>query len=527
MNNDNVNEYSIKDIINLVLKKIWFIIILTIVAGAAAFSCSKFIMPLSYESHTSMYVKSNTSSSDDKKSVNINDLDASKSLVTTYIAVLQDDAVMEELGKQLIEEYGIEKISKIFKMEYEANVPFLKPSVLRQAITMESVNSTEVLRITAITSDCEISAGICNKLADIAPDFLIRVVGAGSVEAIGSAKVNNNPVAPDVKKYTLFGVIAGLIMALGIVFIIDFFDNTIKDSEKLNKKYDKAIIGEIQYIGNARKKIKRKSERKELDERSYNLLTNKETPFYIVEAYKAMRTNVIFSLSTSDKKIFAVSSANPGDGKSTTSANLAIALSQLSNKVLLIDADMRNPVQHMIFKVKNITGLSSVLGKMNKPCECIRESGIINLNVMTAGPQPPNPSELLASTQMENLITELSEKYDYIIIDTPPVNVVTDAISIGKYVSGIMLVMRYGRTTFDQAGNAVKKINFAEMNMLGFVLNYVEKKHDSASYYYHCDSKHSNYKYSSYSYGYGEESKDREKISNNKNRQKKLARKGN
>lgn len=520
MNNDNTKGYTIKDIINLFMGKIWFLLILLIAGGAVAFSYSYFIMPLKYESHTSMYVKNNTASVDDKESVNINDLNASKSLVSTYIAVLQDDAVMEQLGKQLIKDYGTERLYDIFSISYEDNTPMIKPSALRAVITMAAVDSTEVLKISVVTTDAELSADICNKIAEIAPDFLIRVVGAGSVEAIGSAKVNNNPVAPDVKKFAVLGIIAGLLIGVLIVFLADFFDNTIKDSETLTKKYNKAIIGEIQCIENAKNKKNKnnkKDDKKLPDERSYNLLTNKETPFYIVESYKAMRTNIIFSLSTSDKKVFAVSSANPGDGKSTTSANLAIALSQLSNKVLLIDADMRKPVQHKIFKTKNNTGLSSVLGKMNKTSECIKDSVMENLSVMTAGPQPPNPSELLASPQMAKLIGELSEKYDYIIIDTPPINVVTDALGISKLVAGLLLVMRYGGTTFDEAENAVRKIEMADMNTLGFVLNYVQRNHGTGSYYRY-RSKYSNYKYygkyGSYEYGYGNNEEKNEKGKN-------------
>ena len=134
-----------------------------------------------------------------------------------------------------------------------------------------------------------------------------------------------------------------------------------------------------------------------------------------------MRTNLIFSLSTSDKKIFAISSPNPSEGKSTTAANIAITLAQADNKVLLIDADMRKPVQHKIFQVKNKIGLSSVIGKMETPAKCIHKNVVKNLDLLPTGPKPPNPSELLASDQTAKILEELSGKYDYIIIDTPPV----------------------------------------------------------------------------------------------------------
>lgn len=173
------------------------------------------------------------------------------------------------------------------------------------------------------------------------------------------------------------------------------------------------------------------------------IVFHKEVPFFIVESYKSIRTNVTFSLSTFDRKIFAVSSSNPGEGKSTTSANIAIAMAQSGSKVLLIDADMRKSVQHKIFGIKNKKGLSSAVSKISSLEDCIQKNVMENLDVMTAGPIPPNPSELLASEQMTAILNELSEKYTVIIIDTPPVNVVTDAMELAKNISGIIMVVRY------------------------------------------------------------------------------------
>ena len=361
---------------------------------------------------------------------------------------------------------------------------------------MAAVNETEVLKVTAVTKDAEISAELCNIIADVAPDFLIRVVGAGSVEAIGEAKPDYNPVSPNVMKFTLLGILAGMLIAVIIIFIIDFVDNTIKDSDELNTKYDKAIIGEIPSFSGSKKKN---------DNEERKTLLDKEFPFHIVESYKAMRTNIVFSLSTSEKKIFAVSSADPGEGKSTTSANIAIALAQADHRVLLIDADMRKPVQHKIFKVKNKNGLSSVIGKMITPEQSTQKNIIKNLDLLTAGPKPPNPSELLASEQAEKVLNELSEKYDYVVVDTPPVNVVSDAMGISKSLAGILLVLKYGETTFDTTEKAMKKIQLADMNMLGFIINDISGKHHSGYYYRYKD------KYGYSGYGYGEETDKKEK----------------
>ena len=186
---------------------------------------------------------------------------------------------------------------------------------------------------------------------------------------------------------------------------------------------------------------------------------------------------------------------------STTSANIAIALAQGGSKVLLIDGDLRKSVQHKIFGVRNRKGLSTAIGKMADIDECIAKDVMENLDVMPAGPIPPNPSELLASENMTSILEKLSERYSIIIIDTPPVNVVTDSMELARNVSGTIMVVRYGDTTTDDVDEAMKKIEFSKMNMLGFILNGVKTKHKGK---YYSKYKYKYYKYDKgYGYGYG------------------------
>lgn len=489
--------YTIKSIFRLLLSKLWLIIALMVVGGGAMFCISKFMMPLKYQSYTSMYVK-NSNEAIITDGVNLNDLNASKSLLDTYIAVLQDDAVIEAVGDELLKNHTIDELDGIFSVDKEKNK--ISVDSIRNCLTMGAVNETEVLKVTAVTKDADISAELCNIIADVAPEFLIRVVGAGSVEAIGEAKPDYDPVSPNVIKFTLLGLVAGMLIAVLVIFIIDIADNTIKDSDELSEKYDKAIIGEIPSFSGSKKKS---------DSDSHRTILEKEIPFHIVESYKSMRTNIVFSLSTSEKKVFAVSSADPGEGKSTTSSNIAIALAQAEHKVLLIDADMRKPVQHKIFKVKNKNGLSNVIGKMVTSEQSIHRNVVKNLDLLTAGPKPPNPSELLASEQAERILKELSDKYDYIIVDTPPVNVVSDVMGISKSLAGILLVIKYGDTTFDETEKAVKKIQLSEMNMLGFVINDITSRRHGGGYYRYKD------KYSYSGYGYGNENSDEKKEEEN------------
>lgn len=483
------NSYTIKDLIALFLSKLWLIVIVTILGGVVAYCYSRFMLPLEYSSHISMYVQSYTVKEDSEQQ-QVNNISNSKQLINTYIQVLKDDAVMEAVSDRLENSYPREILAQNFVMQGDN----ITPSSLRSCITISSVSDTSALNIYTTTRNPEVAAAVCNNLAAVANHYIQEAVAVGSISSIDTAKVYYSPVAPNTPKNTLMGLAAGFMLIILIILVIDFFDNTIKETDSLSTRYNKAIIGEIPRFGHTGKKKKKHHDRAALK------LTDKDIPFGIVESYKSIRTNITFSLSTSDKRIFAVSSPNPGEGKSTTATNIAIAIAQSGRKVLLIDADLRKSVIHRMFGAKNEFGLSTVTSKQAELEECIQHTDVENLDVITAGEVPPNPSELLGSKRMAKILDELSEQYSTIIIDTPPVNVVTDAMELAKYVSGIVMVMRYGKTTTEDLEAAMKKIDFSQMHVLGFVLNDVDTKHHGKYY-----AKYKGGYYYSY---YGKEKKD-------------------
>lgn len=465
----NEETISITDLIRLLLSRIWLIILITLVGGAAAFGYSKFILPLEYSSHITMYVQSYTGISENVNSVN--NISNSKQLVNTYMEVMKDDAVMAAVGEQLVSEYGTERLSSCFDVHNGT----VSPSALRKCLTISSVTDTSAVKVTATTKDPEVAAAICNDLTHVAPKYVEEAVGVGSINTIDTAKIYRSPVAPNIMKNTMIGALAGFMLICLIIFLIDFFDNTIKDTDQLSNEFKKPILGAIQQFGETRSK-------QDADKDPHAKLTDSNIPFAVIESYKSIRTNITFSLSTSEKKVFAVSSPNPGEGKSTTSANIAIALSQGDSKVLLIDADMRRPVQHEIFAIRNKNGLSSAISKQQKLEDCIQKNVMQNLDVLPAGPIPPNPSELLASEQMSKILEDLREQYPVIIIDTPPVNIVTDTMELAKNLSGIIMVLQYGKTTREEVEEVVKRIEFSQVNLLGFILNGIKVKRSSRYY---------------------------------------------
>lgn len=492
MHDDRTEEIDLRDLFFLLLSKIWLIILITLIGGAAAFAWSKFVLPLEYSSHLTMYAQSYTAYGEDSEEyVMTNNISTSKQLINTYIQVLKDDAVLGAVGEKLADQFDNSALSECFSMH--DGIP--TPSSLRSTLSISAVTDTSALNVNVRTKNPEVAAAICNDLAEVAPEYVQEAVRIGSLNTIDTAKVYPNPVAPNKMKNTAIGMMAGFVLTCLIIFLADFFDNTVKDTDALSRKYQKAIIGEMQEYDPNKKKKKKKKKKDNSD--THVKLTDANVPFYVVESYKSIRTNISFSLSTFEKKIFAVSSANPGEGKSTMSANIAIAMAQGGNKVLLIDADMRKAVQHKIFELKNKKGLSTAISKMNKLDECISRNVMENLDVMTAGPIPPNPSELLASEQMGRILEKLSEEYAVIIIDTPPVNVVTDAMELSKFISGIVMVLRYGITTTEDVDIAMKKVDFGQMNLLGFILNDIRTKSHGGYY------KNYRYKYDKSGYGYG------------------------
>ena len=475
------DEIDLKQVFLLLLNKLWLIVLVALVGGAAAFSFSKFCMPLKYSSHISMYVQSYTSFNENPAN-NYNNINNSKQLINTYIKVLADDAVLKAVGNELINQFDNDIITDNFSVTDGV----IAPASLNSCINITSYTDTSALNMVATTKNAELSAAICNIMAKVAPSYIDDAVGVGQINTIDTAQVYNNPVSPDMKKNSIYGALIGAILTMAIIVAVNFFDNTIKETGYLRDTYNKAIIGEIQQFEQEKAK---KGERTD----KHKKLTDKDIPFSVVESYKSIRTNVNFALSTFDKKIFTVSSTSPAEGKSTTSANIAIALAQGGSRTILIDGDLRKSVQHRIFGIKNSKGLSSAISKMADIEECISRNVMENLDVMPAGPIPPNPSELLASERMTEILEKFSKEYDTVIIDTPPVNVVTDSMELAKNVSGTIMVVRYGETTTDDVEEAMQKIEFFNMNLLGFILNGVKTKH-SGKYY-------SKYKYKYYKYG--------------------------
>lgn len=254
-------------------------------------------------------------------------------------------------------------------------------------------------------------------------------------------------------------------------------------------------------------------------------IISEETPFDIIEAYKAARTNIMFSLNNEKacKKV-VISSATSGEGKTTTCINLAKTFAEIGVKVLILDADLRAPRVHKYLDIANEKGLSNILAGFDVLDDCVVHTSQENLDCLTSGAIPPNPVELISSEAMSTLFTQLESRYDYIFIDTPPLNIVTEGLLLSKICNGIILVTRQKYTMYKMIERAINSLKFANAKILGFILNDAEDDQYMYGVYKSRGKRRNRYmRYGYYSYGhsYGYGASSAKKGSSDKEKSKK------
>ncbi|MFQ6609497.1 MAG: GumC family protein, partial [Fidelibacterota bacterium] len=307
----------------------------------------------------------------------------------------------------------------------------------------------------------------------------------GKVRIIDPAIPPKERSKPNSKMNVLLGLILGLGLGVGAAFFIEYLDNTIKSVEDLEKK-GLTVLGIIPSIGDAKyqKKYKKKgkpnpeSARKHSIQRMQRRIITQEDPKSpISEAYRSLRTSIMYSSPDKIVKSIVISSAGPGEGKTTTISNLAITYANLGKKTLLLDADLRRPVIHRVFGLDKENGLTKYLaGGAENFNELVQKSDIPNLYVVTAGIVPPNPSELLGSKKMAELIDRLEQEYDMVCLDSPPLVAVTDATLISKEIDQLILVTKSGGTDKNAFARTLQALKNVDVPLAGVVLNGVTSK---------------------------------------------------
>ena len=288
-----------------------------------------------------------------------------------------------------------------------------------------------------------------------------------TVQLVEPAVPNPNPVRPRVTTNTMLGIVVGVMLSSGIIFLVEYLDNSVRSPEEITKAYDLPILGYIAKIPGSRKTG---------DEGVY-ILSNPRSP--VAEAFRSLRTNIEFAGVVEPVKTILVTSPGAQEGKSTVSTNLAAVMVQGGKRVVIVDCDLRRPRVHKLLGMKNRMGLSGLFrGQAN--LNDVIEKRLNNFFVVTSGGVPPNPAELLGSKLMDKLIASLSGMVDVVIIDSPPM-VVTDAAVLSTKVDGVVLVVNPGKTKKEGLKASMIQLERAEARILGVVVNRIGK---NASYYY-------------------------------------------
>ena len=308
----------------------------------------------------------------------------------------------------------------------------------------------------------------------------LRVVSnsrANNVQLMDDAEVPGSPYTPNHSRDWLLALVLGLALGVAVAYAVEYLDDSVKLPEDITRRLKLPLLGLIPAVAGSKPPV----------------LTG-AVPHDFGEAFRSLRTSLVFTNGSPGKRIIAVTSTQPLEGKTTTACNLAVALALGGSRVMLIDADMRRPGLHRTMGMRNEIGLSHILTGQTRLREAVQRTSENNLFVITAGRVPPNPSELLASERMFQLIANLaSGPFDWVIIDTPPVLAVTDAVILAPSMSGLVFVIGAEMTRRAHAERAVQTLQHAQTNIIGAVLNRVDLNRNK--YYY---SRYYGYHYQSY-----------------------------
>lgn len=318
-----------------------------------------------------------------------------------------------------------------------------------------------------------------------------------NLRVVEPATIPDSPVGPQRLRTILIGLLVSLIGAIGVAFFLEYLDNTVRSVDDVGRLVQLPTLAVIPSISTITPKALAERRRDsggeseslaslaepELEGGSSTRLVALDQLSTVVEAYRMLRTSVLLSTSGRPPKTLLFTSGQPGEGKTTTAINTAISLSQLGASVLLIDADLRRPTIHRVFRLNSTQGLSACLADDLEVEEVIRKTWVPNLEVLPCGQVPVNPSELISSERMRQLLTELADRYDHVLIDSPPLINVTDPVILSTLVDGVILVVHAGHSTREVVRRARHELASVGAQILGVVLNNLDVQREGYGAY--------------------------------------------
>lgn len=449
------------------IRKMWMIVLAAVLSAVLVFVGTYFLITPKYESSALFYVNNNSLSLGDASlSIDSGDISASKSLVNSYIVILNT----RESINEVIEYAGVDR-------SYEQ---------IKEMISAASVNGTEIFEVVVTSPDPYEAEQIANAIAQVLPNRIAGIIEGTSAKIADHAVVAAEPSSPNYVVNLIVGFLIGGILAVGVILMQEMFDVMVRSDEDIAEVCAHPVLATVPNLTATGKGVyeygygRESTKNKKSSSPQKAALFGRAVSFSAAEAYKLLRTKLQFSFSDdSDCRVIGVSSSLSGEGKSLTSINLAYTLSQLNKRVILIDCDMRRPTLAEKLKIGKMPGLSSYLTGQSKLMDLVQSCGFVReenaFHVISAGQNPPNPVELLSSARMQRMLEMLKNAYDYVILDLPPVGEVSDAMAVAKQTDGILLVVRQNVCDRNVLADTVRQFEFIDARILGVVFNCVDE----------------------------------------------------
>lgn len=382
------------------------------------------------------------------------------------------------------------QVRQVARSDFErakAEVDDLDEQVKRQKNEVQRVNR-DAIEYASLKAEIEtkrqVLTGLASRQSETVSSERLQDTGASNVRVVDPAELPKNPVRPRKAFNLLLGLVLGLGLGVASAFVLDHLDNSIKSEQDIQRIAQVSVLG---YVPRYRtlKVVDGPAPSSDPSAGDVDVASHSDPRSSFAEAFKNLRTSLLLASPERPPRHIVVTSCEPQDGKSTISNNLAIVLTQLGKKVLLIDADLRRPRLHRSFGLSNDAGLSSVLSGNAEPEMVLTDTEIPGLTVVSSGPVPPNPSELLGSPSLASFLKAIDEDhgFDHVILDSPPVGSVTDPVLLSASADVTIVVVRAGKTTRDFLLHSVEKLRKARTRIAGAVLNDVTD--DAGGYYYY------------------------------------------
>jgi succinoglycan biosynthesis transport protein ExoP len=442
---------DLKDVLEA-LRSGWWLVAAAVLMGVGAGGVMTWSATPLYSSTTKLFVS--TSASTDTSSAYQGNL-FSQQRVTSYAELLTG----VQLAAQVVDELRLD----------------MTPKQLAGKVSATAVPETVILTATVVDTSAQRAQDIADSLGrQFAKQVTELETPAGSaastvkVTTVQPAERNDVPVSPNGSRNVLLGVVLGFLLGLGLALLRGRLDNTVKTGDEIAALTGTGVIGTV-------------VEDPRLAQE--HLVTDSDEHSIAAEAYRSIRTNLQFLSVDNPPRVIVISSAVPGEGKSTLAVNLATVLAQSGSRVMLIEADLRRPRVTRYMGLISGAGLTNVLGGAALLHEVAQPWGDGRLSVLAAGPMPPNPSEMLGSGHMRKLLADLRDRFDYVLIDAPPLLAVTDAAVLTNLSDGCVLSTRYGKTRREELGEAAAALKRIDAPLLGVVLNRVPQSAGAARGY--------------------------------------------